>query len=356
MRSAMLLFILLISPVAMAHKKWFYDASPYPLRWDLFWRPLPLTITLLVLLVTAGAAFLQHKRAGRGFLPTPTALGATPERLSKIYALMPAFLAVHLAVPLLINGVHTQLFSPNNDLPVTFLGLLQISVALAFFYGGFTRVAALALAALWALGALLLGLQPMLENAHYLGYAGFFYLAGRGPLSVDRLMLPRLEPSPELMRHALSALRIGAGVSLIVVAFNEKLANLPFAEAFIRAYPLNFTSELMFPFSLTDEFFLVSAGGTELLIGLFLVLNIFTREIVVVAWLFFNLTLTIFNATELINHLPFFGVMAMLLVWSPERETKALWVKGLSESLLPVIRGGRAEVSPLSEVTHQRAK
>lgn len=69
---------------------------------------------LLVLLVTAGAAFFQHKRAGRGFLPTPTALGATPERLSKIYALMPAFLAVHIAVPLLINGVHTQLFSPRG--------------------------------------------------------------------------------------------------------------------------------------------------------------------------------------------------------------------------------------------------
>jgi hypothetical protein len=153
----------------MAHKKWFYDATSYPMRWDLFRQPLPLTITLLVLLVTAGAAFLQHKRAGRGFLPTPTALGATPERLSNIYALMPAFLAVHLAIPLLINGVHTQLFSPNNDLPVTFLGLLQISIALAFFYGGFTRIAALALAVLWVLGALLLGFGPMLENAHYLG-------------------------------------------------------------------------------------------------------------------------------------------------------------------------------------------
>ncbi len=141
------------------------------------------------------------------------------------------------------------------------------------------------------------------------------------------------------MCHAVSALRIGTGVSLIVVAFNEKLANLPFAEAFIRAYPLNFTSELMFPFSLTDEFFLVSAGGMELLIGLFLLFNIFTHKIVVVAWLFFNLTLTIFDATELINHLPFFGVMAMLLVWAPEPETKTLWVKGLSESMLPVIRG-----------------
>jgi len=324
----------------MAHKKWFYDAEPYPVRWDLFRQPLPLTITLLVLLVTGGAAFFQHKRAGRGFLPTPTALGATPERLSKIYALMPAFLAVHVAVPLLINGVHTQLFSPNNDLPVTFLGLLQLSIALAFFYGGFTRVAALALAVLWALGALILGFGPMLENAHYLGYAGFFYLAGRGPLSVDRMMLPRLEPSPELMGHAVNALRIGTGVSLVVVAFNEKLANLPFAEAFISAYPLNFTSELMFPFSLTDEFFLISAGGMELLIGLFLLFNIFTREIIVVAWLFFNLTLTIFNATELINHLPFFGVMAMLLVWSPKPETKVLWIKGLSKSLLPISRRG----------------
>jgi len=333
----------------MAHKKWFYDAEPYPVRWDLFRQPLPLTITLLVLLVTAGAAFFQHKRAGRGFLPTPTALGATPERLSKIYALMPAFLAVHVAVPLLINGVHTQLFSPNNDLPVTFLGLLQLSIALAFFYGGFTRVAALALAVLWALGALILGFGPMLENAHYLGYAGFFYLAGRGPLSVDRMMLPRLEPSPELMGHAVSALRIGTGVSLIVVAFNEKLANLPFAEAFISAYPLNFTSELMFPFSLTDKFFLVSAGGMELLIGLFLLFNIFTREVIVVAWLFFNLTLTIFNAVELINHLPFFGVMAMLLVWSPEPETKVLWVKGLSQSFSPITKRSRASANLLAE-------
>lgn len=69
------------------------------------------------------------------------------------------------------------------------------------------------------------------------------------------------------------------------------------------------------------------------------------REIVVVAWLFFNLTFTIFDATELSNHLPFFGVMAMLLVWAPEPETKALWVKGLSESLLPVIRGRSSVVS-----------
>ncbi len=167
-------------------------------------------------------------------------------------------------------------------------------------------------------------------------------------------MLPRLEPSPELMRHAPSALRIGTGVSLIVVAFNEKLTNLPFAEAFIRAYPLNFTSELMFPFSLTDEFFLVSAGGMELLIGLFLLFNIFTREIVVVAWLFFNLTLTIFDSSELINHLPFFGVMAMLLVWSSERGTKALWTRGLSESLLPDTKGKKASANLLLEVTHQR--
>lgn len=74
---------------------------------------------------------------------------------------------------------------------------------------------------------------------------------------------------------------------------------------------------------------------------------------VVVAWLFFNLTLTIFDATELINHLPFFGVMAMLLVWSPERETKALWVKGLSESLLPINRRSGASASLLPEGSRQ---
>ncbi|MDP9456823.1 MAG: hypothetical protein CYG60_13890 [Actinobacteria bacterium] len=45
-----------------------------------------------------------------------------------IYGLLPAILGVHVAVPLLFNGVQGNLFSPDNALPSpwsNFLGLFS---------------------------------------------------------------------------------------------------------------------------------------------------------------------------------------------------------------------------------------
>jgi hypothetical protein len=105
----------------------------------------------------------------------------------------------------------------------------------------------------------------MLENVLYLGFAAFFLLAGRGPLSIDRLLFPRLEPRAELSRHAVPAVRVGVGLSLVFVAFTEKFANLPLGLAFLEGYPLNFTGALGVP--LTDEAFVLCAGAVELLGG-----------------------------------------------------------------------------------------
>ncbi|ACO47164.1 DoxX family membrane protein [Deinococcus deserti] len=335
-RLFLMFFLVMLSVVstAAAHKSWFVDAKAYLPSWASFLQPLPLIVTALVILTTLGAAWLQSRRGGRGFLPGPAAFGAKEGPLSMLYGLLPLLLAVHVAVPLLINGMQTQLFSPNNNLPPSVLGLLQISIALALFYGLFTRIAAVVLAALWLIGLVLLGIQPMLENLHYLGIAAFFFLAGRGPVSVDRVLLPKSMPSPGMMNQAVNALRIGTGLSLIVVALTEKLANAPLATAFIQQYPLNFVSQVGIP--LPDSLFLAGAGGTELLIGLFLVFNIFTREISALAWVFFNLTLTVFDTTELINHLPFYGVMVVLLMWMPGPATQVLWSRGLlGKSPLP---------------------
>jgi uncharacterized membrane protein YphA (DoxX/SURF4 family) len=131
----------------------------------------------------------------------------------------------------------------------------------------------------------------MLENALYLGFAGFFFLAGRGPISVDRFAVPVLEPPAHLMKHAMTALRIGLGVSLTVVAFTEKLANIPLAQGFLQQYPLNFTTALGIPMS--NELFILCAGSIELLVGLLFLFGIFPREIVLIAWVPINMTLTI---------------------------------------------------------------
>lgn len=324
------------SSSANAHEKWFYQGPEPPLRWDLFFRPLPIGFLAGVLVITLAAWIVWRMRGRRDLLPGPEALGAEPERRMAFYGLVPAILGLHMAVPLLVNALQGQLFSPNNELEGAWrywLGLIQTGIALSFFYGGFARFAAVALAALWLIGIGVEGLEPMLENIHYLGFAGFFFLAGRGPIAIDRLLFPRFEPPARLMEWALPALRAGIGLSLIIVGFTEKLANIPLATAFLEQYPLiNFTESLGIP--MTDELFAVCAGSVEVLAGLLILLNIFPRAIILVAWLPLNLSLTVFNWKELAGHMPFYGALAVLLVWSGSLEDRRLWVSGLREGPL----------------------
>ena len=178
------------------------------------------------------------------------------------YGLAPAILGLHVAVPLLVYGVMGQLFTPNNEMHGAwrhFLGLAEAFVALCLFYGAATRAAALVLAGLWVAGMFVFSPEPMLESLHILGYAGFFYLAGRGPIAVDRLLFPRLEPPARLVPLAPVLLRIGLGGGLAIVGFTEKLANIPLAEAFLRQHPyINFTPALGIPMS--DELFALWRG------------------------------------------------------------------------------------------------
>ncbi|MGB3635125.1 MAG: hypothetical protein WA982_13880, partial [Rubrobacteraceae bacterium] len=292
-----------VSPVS-AHEKWFQETSGFPLRWDLFFRPLPLVLVTGGLVATLLAVVLW-RRWRQGLVPGPEAFGSSESLRAVFYGLVPLILGVHVAVPLLVSGVQGELFSPNNELPgvwANFLGFAETMVALSLFYGAFTRIAAGGLAGLWVFGIFLLGPQAMLDNALYLGFAAFFFLAGRGPYSVDRMLLPRLEPPESSARYAIPALRIGLGVSFLVVAFTEKLANIPLGLAFLQNYPLNFAAGLGFPIS--NEVFVLFAGSVEFLIGLWLILGIFPREIVVLALGPTNLTLTVFSWTELIGHLP----------------------------------------------------
>ena len=322
---------------ALAHVKWFFESEATgSLRWDLFFRPLPLAFVGGMLLVTAFAAILWRSR-GRSYVPGPETLGATDERRSLLYGLVPLILGIHVAVPLLVNGVQGTLFSPDNVLPGVwgnFLGLAEAGVALSLFYGGLTRPAAAVLAGLWFAGIFLIGLEPMLENVMFLGFAAFFFFVGRGPISIDRLLFPQLEPPASLARYAIPAVRIGVGLSLAIVAFTEKFANLPLATGFLQDSGLNFTPYLGVP--LSDEVFALFAGSVELVVGLWLVLGVFVREIVIIAWFPVNLTLTLFLWEELIGHLPVYGVMAVLLIWGTGPANLSLWIRGLRERLIPV--------------------
>jgi hypothetical protein len=80
---------------------------------------------------------------------------------------------------------------------------------------------------------------------------------------------------------------------------------------------------------MSDALFVLCAGTTELCIGLCLLCGFFPRTIVGTAWLFINMTLTIFDWVELAGHLPLYGVMGVLLIWTPTEEDQRLWLRGV---------------------------
>ena len=315
-----------------AHEKWFADARLYPPEWAQAFKLPQIAGVLLALAATVVLAIVWRRGGGRALLPGPAALGATPDGRARFYALVPLILGIHVGVPLVVLGITGRLFSPNNVLsgPLLYwLGVMQIGVGLSVLYGGLARLGGAALCLLWLIGVSVAGLESMLENAHYLGFGAFFVLTGRGPWAIDRLLFPALEPTPRLSRLAMPCLRIGTGLGLATVAFTEKLANPQLARAFLQEHPLNFTGWLHIPMS--DDMFVVCAGSTELLIGLCLLFGIFPRLIVASAWLLINMSLTVFNWVELVGHLPLYGAMAILLVWTPQDEDQRLWTAGVLE-------------------------
>jgi uncharacterized membrane protein YphA (DoxX/SURF4 family) len=322
--------------VAQAHEKWFVGENPPALEANGFFSPYSLSAAAVAVVVTLVAGFIWRRRGKRDLVPGPERLGASDDSLARFYGLVPIVVGIHFAVPLLVLGVQGRLFSPNNQLPAPWnflIGTAEIGIALSFLYGGLTRLFATALGLLWVGAAAGLGWEAALENLHYLGAAVFFYCAGRGRYSIDRLLFPALEPSPSLARWGLTALRISVGAGFAFVAFTEKLANPALAHAFLAQYPLNFTATLGVP--LSDQTFIWCAGTTELLIGLFLAFGIFPRVIILAAWGIINLTLTLFSWVELVGHLPIYGIMSILLVWTPSDKTDRLFQRGMGSGTGP---------------------
>lgn len=313
----------------MVFKNILFSASP--LRWDLFFQPLPIFFLLTSVILAALIWIVWKKGQKKDLIIGPKELGATESSLKLFYGWVPVILGIHVAVALLVNGVQGRLFSSNHQLEgalSNWIGLAEILIALSLFYGGLTRPAAVLIGLLWLLGVDLLGLRPMLESIQYLGFACFFYLAGRGPYAIDRILFPNLEPTASYTGYALLFLRIGVGLNLIVFGFTEKLANIPLASSLLEQHAfLNFTT-------IPNEIFILFAGALEVLAGILVVLGVFQRTVVLIALICINASLTISNWNALIDYLPIYAALAILLVWEPNNsQQKLMWVDGLRKNM-----------------------
>jgi uncharacterized membrane protein YphA (DoxX/SURF4 family) len=330
LHTAMLLALggwLALAPGVSAHERWFTPGGSRPVQPEAIFSG----VTLLAIAVIAGALGLAWlierllaRRRGAGYVLE----GLGIRSLSNLYAWLPPILALHAAVPLIVNGVELRLFAPNLPLPRNIggvaLALGQIVVALAFLYGAFTRQAAVVLAVIGALGMFFVHPLFVLEHCDLLGIAAFLYITGRGPFSVDALIGRAGHPDLRLLPYAVPALRILTGFAVMVLGFTEKLWNRELARDFLELYPLNFTRAL--PITLSDDQFIIAAGLVEATVGALLISGLLTRAVILLAWLPFNLSVPLFGWVELVGHLPTYGTIAVLLIW------------GSGQNLVPYIR------------------
>ena len=306
----------------LLHERWFTDEARFPVQFDRWSTPESAIPFMIAVGITTVAAFVWRARGRRQVVPGPLALGMPWENYIQLLTWVPLVIGIHMGVTLLVSGVSGQLFIPNLVLPVNLLagvlGAAEIAIALGFIYGALTRPAAVALGVIWLAGAIVFGPLRLIEHTEILGIAFFLFATGRGPLAFDMALEKLHKPLPLLIPYAAPVLRIALGIGLTVVAFTEKIWNIPMGLAFLSEHHFNFFPAIGLP-GIDDTKFLLIAGAVELTVGLMLITGTFVRLVILITLVPFNLTLPFLGWRELVGHLPTYGILALLLLWGDER-------------------------------------
>ena len=319
------------------HERWFLDESKFPVQFDTWNTSNGLVPVAVAIAITAVATVIYRTRGRHSVVPGPVQLGMPWENYVRLLTWVPLVIGVHMGVTLLVSGVSRQLLVPNLELPVNLLGgvlgMIEIAIALSFIYGALARPAAGMLGVIWLIGAIVFGPLRLIEHTEILGIAFFIFATGRGPLAFD-MALDRLnKPVARLIPYAVTVLRVALGIGLTVVAFSEKIWNVPMALAFLQDHNFNF-----FPYigltSIDNEKFVLIAGTIELIVGLMLIAGTYVRLVILITLIPFNLTLPFMGWRELVGHLPTYGILALLLLWGDERP-------GEQGALVRALLGGR---------------
>jgi hypothetical protein len=307
--------LLAVPSPASAHEKWFVeDPGAYPTDWSFVLRPITLSLIIAVLAVTALWRYVAVR-----FLPTPELRPLA--FVGRLVPYVPRLLAIHLGVSLLAAAVSGHFLT--YDLKVEHLTggalllLIEGALGIWFITGVRLRPAAIALAVLGPLALLLTGPVGLLSAMDLLGVAVFLAFVPPSDATFGRV-----EPDTATLRRALLGLRLGAGGALITLAFAEKLANPAMARQTVHLFPQLDVFALV-GIHLPVDTFVAIAGATELLFGLLVISGALPQVAVLVAGIPFNATLLLFGGTELLGHLPVYGIFLTLLAYGSNAGTAA---------------------------------
>ncbi|MEO9652065.1 MAG: DoxX family membrane protein [Roseobacter sp.] len=193
----------------------------------------------------------------------------------------------------------------------TKLIFLQAIIGILLIANRFVRHAAILLIILHLGLTIQFGVLAALEYLSMVGIAIFLLINN----------LPTLELREQFKPFSVAIMRILVGISLVTLGLAEKLFGAVMAESFLAENPWNFLPALGFDF-FTDRLFALSAGFTEVIFGVLLVLGATTRLTVLalsVVLLASNVLFIVEGNNEaalieFVGHMPIIGVALVLLL------------------------------------------
>ncbi len=146
------------------------------------------------------------------------------------------------------------------------LKYVQITIGLMFVLNILPRLASIVLLLMCIMLGFTHGWTIVLENALLISLVIFFFVKNSPK---DSWMSYKFD------KHAIELVRLGTGITLITLAFTEKLMVPELSEAFLSAHPWNFMADI-FPW-FTNKLFILSTGFAELIFGIVFILGYLTR-------------------------------------------------------------------------------
>ncbi len=297
-------------PTPLAHAKWFVESErDFPADWSALSSPTVL-VGLFASLALVAALTVLARGARLPALPAA-------ERLGSFAPHVPALLRMTLGAGFIGLTVMGRIWVPSlhaEDLAAGWvLAALQGALGAWLIAGIRPAHAAWGVVAFTALVAVVVDPLAVVEAAHVPAIAA---------------ALPILSARPARRRGdapaAATILRAGLGVGLIVVAFTEKLLVPGVTVAVLESHA---ELDLLQTLGVTSDpgAFVRLMGCVEVALGVLLITGALAPMVALGALVPFVGTLPAFGVTELVGHLPIYGILlgvGILAATGPARERR----------------------------------
>lgn len=278
---AIVFFAVLFVPlVSSAHVKWFVDAPTIEAQehggvpFYYLTSKEVVVWSVIALLIVVGFSIFDR------ILPEPKKLKAFGEKHERgINRIVEIFIGLFLLAITFLWGIVVSPDLPIASLATLIFGFVQVLSALLLIFGVSQRLAALMFALIYISFGVMAGWMPFVENIMFLALAFYIFIKNS----------PEGSRAKKMDDYSVEIVRIGVAISLIVLAFTEKLMYPELGLEFLDVHKWNFMQSLGLSW-FSDNLFVLSAGFAEMIFGIIYIFGYLTRINTLVMATFFAMS------------------------------------------------------------------